>query len=120
VGSSQPRVAWAFWASRLELCIHCIYHRRRFEFDPQKATANLKKHGVSLADAEGVFHDALAIHVEDPDAQREQRFVGVGMGTTGTVLVVVYAYSGDAVRVISARRASRKECKDYETRLRFL
>ena len=92
----------------------------RFEVDPQKAAVNIKKHGVSLADAEGVFHDPLAVHIEDPDAEYEQRFVGVGIGSSGAVLVIAYAYDGDVIRVISTRRASRRERKDYEIRVRLL
>ena len=86
----------------------------RFQFDPAKAVNNLKKHGVSFADAEGVFYDPLAIHQLDPDAEDEERFVAVGMGNVGTVLVVVYTLRGDEIRLISARRATRLEVKDYE------
>ncbi len=86
----------------------------RFEFDPAKAATNLKKHGVSFADAEGVFLDPLAIHQEDPDAEGEARFVAVGMGSAGQLLVVVYTLRGDDIRLISARRATRREVKDYE------
>lgn len=89
-------------------------------YDPRKAVANFRKHGVRLADAEGVFSDPFAIHMEDPDAESEQRFVTVGMGSAGSVLVVAYAYRGSHVRVISARRASRKERKIYEEGIRFL
>lgn len=92
----------------------------RFEFDPLKAAANLKKHRVSLADAEGVFNDVLAVHLEDPDAEDQQRFVAIGMGNTGAALVVVYTYEGEAVRVISARHASRKERREYEIAVRLL
>jgi uncharacterized DUF497 family protein len=92
----------------------------KFEFDAQKAAANLRKHRVALSDTEEVFYDPMAIHVEDPDARHEQRFVAVGQGNTGTVLVVAYTYRGDAIRVISARRASRKEQREYETRIRLL
>ena len=52
----------------------------RFQHDPAKAAANLKKHGVSFADAEGVLEDPLAVTVEDPDAEAEPRFVTVGLG----------------------------------------
>lgn len=91
-----------------------------FEYDPDKAAANLRKHKVSLADAEGVFQDPFAAHLEDPDAHGEQRFIAVGMGSAGSVLVVAYTYRRDDVRAISARRASRKERKSYESRIRFL
>ena len=86
----------------------------RFQYDPAKATANLKKHGVSFADAEGVFQDPLAVTVEDPDAESEQRFVAVGLGSAGELLVVVYSMREDEFRLISARRATRKERKQYE------
>jgi len=87
----------------------------RFQFDPKKAATNLKKHGVSFADVEGVFLDPLAIHREDPDAEDEERFIAVGMGSAGGILVVVYTLRGDEIRLISARRATRKEVKDYES-----
>jgi uncharacterized DUF497 family protein len=53
----------------------------RFQYDPIKAASNLKKHGVSFADAEGVFFDPLAIHQLDPDSEDEERFIAVGMGS---------------------------------------
>jgi len=87
----------------------------RFQFDPAKAASNLKKHGVSFADAEGVFYDPLAIHQLDPDLADEERFVAVGMGSAGTILVVVYALRGEEIRLISARRATRHEVKSYES-----
>lgn len=86
-----------------------------YQFDPIKAASNLKKHGVSLADAEGVFHDPLALHRPDPDAEGEERTVAVGLGTTGEILVVVYIIRGEDIRAISARRATRKEIKEYES-----
>jgi uncharacterized protein len=86
-----------------------------FQFDPAKAASNLRKHGVSFADAEGVFYDPLAIHGLDPDAEGEDRFVAVGEGSAGIVLVVIYTLRGDEIRLISARRATRREVKDHES-----
>lgn len=86
-----------------------------FEFDPAKAAGNLRKHGVPFSDAEGVFMDPLAAHRVDPDSAGEERFVAVGTGSTGAVLVVVYTIRADAIRLISARRASRSERRSYET-----
>lgn len=86
----------------------------RFKHDPAKATANVRKHGVSFADAEGVLEDPLAVTVEDPDADDERRFVTVGLGNAGEVLVVVWTERDDECRPISARRPTRKERKDYE------
>ncbi len=85
-----------------------------FEYDPQKAQANCQKHGVSFAEAELVFFDPLAIHDVDPDSIGEERFIAVGMGNSGFLLVVIYTMRGDAVRLISARRATRQEVKVYE------
>jgi hypothetical protein len=85
----------------------------RFEYDPDKAAANLKKHKVSFADAEGVFGDPLAVTVEDSDAEGERRFIAVGLGSAGELLVVIYSEREDECRPISARRATRKERKQY-------
>jgi len=63
----------------------------RFQYDSDKAAANLRKHEVSFADAEGVLEDPLAVTVEDPDAEGERRFITVGLGSAGELLVVVYA-----------------------------
>jgi len=86
----------------------------RFQFDPAKATSNLKKHGVSFADAEGVFYDPLAIHQRDLDSEDEERFVTVGMGSAGQILIVVYTLRGEEIRLISARDATAHEVKEYE------
>jgi len=86
----------------------------RFRPDPAKAASNLKKHGVSFADAEGVLVDPLAVTVEDPDAAGEQRFITVGLGSAGELLVAVWTERDDECRVISARRPTRKERKQYE------
>ena len=87
----------------------------RFKRDPAKAAANLREHGVSFADAEGVLEDPLAITVEDPDAEGEQRFITVGLGSAGELLVLVWTERDDVCRPISARRATRKERKNYES-----
>ena len=86
----------------------------RFQFDPAKAAENHRKHGISFADVEGVFTDPLAIHCPDPDSGGEERFIGIGLGNAGRVLVVVYALRGQDIRLISARRATKREVRDYE------
>jgi uncharacterized DUF497 family protein len=86
----------------------------RFQYRASKAKSNLKKHRVSFADAEGVFYDPLALHREDPDAEGEERLVAVGLGSAGQILVVVYTLRGDDIRIISARRATRREVREYE------
>lgn len=86
----------------------------KFQFNPAKAKSNLKKHKVSFADAEGVFYDPLTIHMDDPDADEEDRWIAIGTGNTNQILVVVYTYRGDEVRLISVRRAARREVQTYE------
>ena len=86
----------------------------RFQYDPAKAAANVRSHGVSFPDAEGVFKDPLALTIEDPDARGERRYVAVGLGSLGELLVVVYTEREAECRLISARRATRKERKAYE------
>jgi uncharacterized protein len=83
------------------------------EFDPAKAQANLRKHKVSFAHAEQALRDPLAVTIEDPDAEGEQRFVTLGMDALGRVLVIVHTPRGDSIRLISARKASRGEAEHY-------
>ena len=86
-----------------------------FEYDPKKAQTNRQKHGISFADAELVFFDPLAIHDIDPDSINEDRFVALGVGNSGLLLVVIYTMRDEVIRLISARRATRQEIKTYET-----
>lgn len=85
-----------------------------FEFDPKKATANLRKHGVAFAEVEPVFYDNLALTQLDDGAHNEPRFVTVGMDALGRVLAVYWTERGDVVRLISARLAATHERKLYE------
>ncbi len=83
--------------------------------EADKATANLKKHGVDFADAVGVFEDERAITIEDKDAEGEQVFVTIGLDFFMRNLVVIYTYRHlDTIRIISARKGTRKERKTYE------
>ncbi|MBM3820558.1 MAG: BrnT family toxin [Acidimicrobiia bacterium] len=72
-------------------------------WDPRKAAANLKKHGVDFADAATVLHDEQAITVRE-DEEGEERYATVGMDALGNVLVVVYTWRNDKPRLISARK----------------
>ena len=86
-----------------------------FEWDPEKARANLAKHGVSFEEAMRAFLDPLSVTILDPDhTEGEDRFVLIGQSATGRLLVVVHTDRGDAVRLISARRATRRERRTYE------
>lgn len=83
------------------------------EFDPEKATENLKKHRVSFSHAEQALRDGNAITIEDPDAVGERRWVTLGMDALGRVLVVIHTQRGARTRLISARKASRGETEHY-------
>jgi uncharacterized DUF497 family protein len=85
-----------------------------YQWDPAKATANVKKHGVEFADAVGVFDDPGALTIEDPDSEEEQRFLAIGLDVLGRLIVVAFTYRGDDLRLISARKATRKEISIYE------
>ena len=85
----------------------------KLEWDARKQRENLRKHGVEFADAVAVLEDPVAITVEDTDHD-EQRFLTLGMDAIGRMLVVVYSYPGpDRIRIISARKAERNECRNY-------
>ena len=84
------------------------------DFDPKKNAANLKKHGVSLSEGDGVLNDPLALTVEDDSAEGEQRFVTIGMNVFGTLMVVVHTPRADESRIISVRKPDAKERKNYE------
>ena len=87
----------------------------QFQWDPQKAIANIRKHGVSFDDAAGVFVDPLSLTIPDPaHSTREDRFVTMGCNVKGRLLVVVHTDRGDHIRIISARRASVRERIAYE------
>jgi uncharacterized DUF497 family protein len=94
--------------------------RIRFEWDPRKARSNEKKHGVSFEEARSVFFDEQALLLEDPQPlHEEERFVLLGLSASIRLLVVVHALrEGDVIRIISARRATRLETREYEIRLR--
>ena len=86
-----------------------------FEWDAHKARANLAKHGVSFEEAATVFADPLSLNIPDPaHSQAEDRFITLGESHRRKLLVVVHTERGDNLRVISARRASRRERKAYE------
>jgi uncharacterized DUF497 family protein len=87
----------------------------RFEWDPRKAAANLSKHGVSFDEAKGAFYDDHGLVMADPDhSEDEDRFVLLGVGTSGRLLVVVHLVrEEDAIRIISARKATKRERTFY-------
>ena len=86
----------------------------RVVWDPRKAASNQRKHGVRFSDAEAVLFDPLALTKEDVRARGEQRFVSIGADSSGRVIVVVFSYRGQAIRLISARSATSSERSSYE------
>ena len=84
-----------------------------FEWDESKAKKNKSTHGVSFADTFAVFEDPNAVTLED-FRQDEQRYVTIGMDAFGHILVVVYTWREDNIRIISARKAVRYEVRQYE------
>jgi uncharacterized protein len=86
-----------------------------FEWDPDKADRNLKKHGVDFHEAATVFGDPLAVTYYDPDhSDEEDRFLTIGYSQAERLLVVSHTDRDDRIRIISARPASRKERKQHE------
>lgn len=83
------------------------------EFDVAKARTNLSKHKVSFAHAEQALRDPNAVTIEDPDTLGERRFVTLGMDALDRLLVVVHTPRGNRIRLISARKASRGEARQY-------
>lgn len=84
-----------------------------YQWDNDKAAANLSKHGIDFADAVSVLADDLALTIPD-ERFDEERFITVGMDAFGRDLVVVYTWRGDEIRLISARKATRRERQQYE------
>jgi uncharacterized DUF497 family protein len=87
----------------------------KFEWDPKKAASNLSKHGVSFEEALTVFGDPLARIFDNEDhSVEEQREIIIGHSVKERLLVVCFTPQGDSVRIFTARKATRRERKDYE------
>ena len=88
----------------------------RFEWSPKKAAANLAKHKVSFDEASTVFGDPLAVTIDDPDSSTdENRLLTKGMSQGWKLLVVAHTYKEGVIRIISARRATKSERRQYES-----
>jgi hypothetical protein len=86
-----------------------------FEWDPRKAAASLKKHGVSFEEAITAFGDPLSLNMPDPDhSEGEQRFIVLGTSVRSRRVVVSYTERPPRTRIISARLATRQERRQYE------
>ena len=85
-----------------------------FEWDEAKRRVNVRKHGVEFADAATAFDDGSALTIRDEDSDEEDRFVTLATDARGRLLVIVYTWRGKTIRVISARKATRRERRIYE------
>ena len=86
-----------------------------FEWDNNKAITNLQKHGISFTEAATVFGDPLSTTFPDPDHSiNERRFITIGLSTGGKIIILSHTDRGDRIRIISARKATRKERSFYE------
>ncbi len=91
----------------------------RFEWDPDKAASNVRKHSVSFDEAATAFSDEGALVIDDPDnSEEEDRFILLGLSAKLRLLVVIHCYreQDEIIRIISARKASRTESRQYTTR----
>jgi uncharacterized DUF497 family protein len=87
----------------------------KITWDSKKATSNLKNHeGVTFEEAQHVLLDPFALTREDSDSEEEQRFVTLGMGDKGRILMVVYTYRHETIRIISAWKANEPQRRRYE------
>ena len=87
----------------------------RFEWHQEKASENLRKHGVSFEEAKTVFNDPFSITIADPEhSLDEDRYIDIGLSARGQILVVVYTERAGSIRIISSRKATKAERRVYE------
>ena len=90
-----------------------------FEWDPEKAEINFKKHKVPFTEAATVFDDDLGITIYDPDhSKTEERFITIGMSESHRLLMVSHTDRKDRIRIINGRELTRIERKDYEEEIK--
>ena len=88
-----------------------------FEWGEKKAEDNLRKHGVSFAEAKTVFNDPFSVTIYDPDhSSDEQRYIDIGLSSKGRLIVVSYSERGETIRIISSREATKREQGEYENK----
>jgi len=104
------------YCENLRINYNVVMSNIKFEWDSRKASANEKKHGISFEEARTVFFDENAKLIDDPDhSDEEERFVLLGLSSSLRVVLVCHCYSeeGNVIRIISARKASAHESKQY-------
>jgi len=86
-----------------------------FEWDEKKANENLKRHNISFDEAKTVFNDPFSITIYDPDhSATEHRYIDIGLSSKGKLIVVSYVERDKNTRIISSRKATKKEQRHYE------
>ena len=86
-----------------------------FEWDDEKAQSNLKKHGVSFDEATTIFNDPRIATISNPDhSEDEERYISIGMSVIMRLLSIIHTFREERIRLISARKATRAEKKNYE------
>ncbi len=90
-----------------------------YQWDSRKAASNLKKHGIDFADAISALEDDWALTLKHQYVNDEERFATVGMDSMGRIVVVIYTYRHNDIRIISARKATKKERITYEGKRRI-
>ena len=83
------------------------------EYDSAKARSNLSKHGISFEEAATALFDENALAMEDIDSTEENRWLLIGMSDKARLLTVIYTLRAESIRIISARKATRKEVNNY-------
>jgi len=106
--------------TKLDDTLHCSYIKAmntlHFEWDENKSSSNLTKHGISFDEAKSVFHDDRAKLIADPDhSENEDRFILLGLSSNLRLLVVCHCYrtENNVIRIISARKATNTEASFY-------
>jgi len=114
----SPPLRRGFFPGLANEDIHCSGSatvRLSFEWDEEKAGENYRKHKVSFDEGVTVFNDPFSITIGDPDhSANEQRYVDIDASDRGRVLVVSYTERGRSIRLISCRKATRRERRQYE------
>jgi hypothetical protein len=88
-----------------------------FEWHTEKAFNNIKRHNVTFEEASTAFRDPLSLTIDDPlHSDDEQRFVLIGKSYKNRILIVIHTERGDNIRIISARKATKKERTYYESK----
>src|SRR5579875_1430319 len=103
---------WPRWRCELARNAYVIHTDIAIEYDPRKSASNARKHGVTFEEAATAMLDPDALAQED-DSDGERRWVLLGLSGSGRLLTVIYTLRGDNVRLISARRATKREERTY-------